>query len=170
MYKGKDFEGLVRNTAKEMGIYYLRLQDTLKFSRDTEGARFVPKSPYDGVMYMNGKLFCLEMKTTEAVSLGVGLDKAIKTHQVEELNKAASHEGVKAGFLILFEERTTKRTHRDEVLIYLPIEKFNEIWEKEFEKKSISYNECIEYGYIIEKVKIGVRKMRYNLPFLDSIQ
>lgn len=167
MAKGKKFESMIKDAANELGLFYLRLQDSMKFIRSEE-ARFVPRSPFDGLLYMEGKLFCLELKNIEGTSLSVGDDKVIKTHQIEELTKAAKHEGVQAGFLILFEERILKRTHRKETLIYIPIQSFHELWNSNPEKKSISYDECLQYGVAIEKVNVNVRKMRYNLKTLIS--
>lgn len=167
MSKGKKFETMVKNTAGELGLFYLRLQDSLKFSR-TEDARFAPRSPYDGLLYLNGSLYCLELKNIQGTSLSVGEAKTIKSHQIDELKKANQFSGVRGGLLILFEERQTKKTYREETLIYLPIERFAELWATDADKKSISYEECLSYGYKIEKVKIGVRKMRYDLKSLDS--
>lgn len=167
MAKGKKFEAMIRDTAKEFNLFYLRLQDSLKFSR-SEGARFAPRSPYDGVLYMNGKIYCLELKNIKGTSLSVGEDKTIKKHQVEELTKASAYEGVHGAFLILFEERETKRTKREETLIYLPIEAFNRIREENPDRKSLSYEDCIRSGYRIEKVRVGVRKMRYDLTFIEK--
>lgn len=164
---GKKFEESIRDAAEQLGIFYLRLQDSMKFMGKDAKSRFTPKSPYDGLLYLGEELYCLELKSTEGTSLSVGEKSMIKTHQITELTKSAQFKGVNAGFLILFHERTTKTSHREETLFYVPIERFNQIFHGH-DRKSFSFEDCLLAGYQLEKVNVATRKFRWNLNDLKT--
>jgi len=164
--KGKDFEKIIKDSAALKNIFFLRLQDNLKFGGKVEGARFSQKSPYDSIIFMTKTLYCVELKSTGEVSLSIGKDKMIKTHQIEELTKANQYDNVVGGFLIQFKERITKTTYRDEDVFFIYIEDFNKFLANNT-KKSISYSDCKEIGHKISKIDIGKRKHIYLYNLLD---
>lgn len=166
--KGKKFEKTIKESADYYDLFFLKLQDNLKFSGKVEGARFSQKSPYDSVVFIKNTLFCIEMKSTKGTSLSIGKNKMIKDHQIEELSKANAHNNVFGGFLIQFAERDTKSTHREEEVYYVEIESFNEYFSN-CDKKSISYEDCKKIGYMIDKINIGVRKPKYIYNLLNLV-
>lgn len=159
--EGKVFENLIRKNAKEDDLYYLRLQDNLKFGGKIEGARFSQKSPYDGILFSAPYLFCLELKSSGATSLSYGSKPScnIKEHQASSLYEASQYENVIAGFLIQFRPRDTKKTHREETTFFIDINVFLEFMTN---KKSISLNECLAIGIEVPKTNVGKRVIKYK--------
>lgn len=159
---GKEFEKIIKESAKKNELYFLRLQDNLKFGGKVEGARFTQKSPYDGILFNPPKLYCLELKSVGGTSLSYG-DKPscnIKNHQIKSLNEASVYKNIIAGFLIQFREREVKTYKREETVFFINIIDFDNFI-KNNDKKSISFNDCKKIGIEIPKINIGKRKIRY---------
>lgn len=161
--EGKKFESLIKSNAKEDGLFYLRLQDNLKLGSKVEGARFSQKSPYDGILFKEPYLFCLELKSTGTTSLSFGEEssKNIKNHQIKSLMEAANYQNVIPGFIIQFRKRETKKTYREEASYFIYIGDFMKFSETT-NKKSISLEDCKKIGIEVPKQNIGKRVVKYK--------
>lgn len=141
--------------------YYLRLNDPAQsFSQSSSDLRFSLQNPYDALMYTNGTLFCMELKSFDGCLTfwkEEFEDKEkkqsfnIKKNQIHGLEKASKTKGVIAGFVLNF--RKNNHTY------FLGIDKFNEMISK-IEKKSINEQNIIDAGgYLIEQT---LKKVKYN--------
>lgn len=151
MNKGKIFEENFKKSVPE-DTYYLRLHDSsIGFDIENSTQRFALKSPYDAILYRNGRMYCLELKSVEkgAISFS-GSNPKIKEHQINELIKAAQY-GIISGFVCNF--RDTGNTY------FLPIANF-EFFRQESSKKS--FNERDIRGLSIE---IPHRKLKVNYRY-----
>lgn len=168
--KGKDFEALIKKCAEKDNIFFLRLQDNLKFGGKIQGARFSQKSPYDSILFCPPNLFCLEMKSKEGTSLSYGEKSScdIKQHQIDALTEASQYKEVIAGFLIRFKERRTSRTYREEDVFFINITDFNNFISKS-SKKSISYDDCKKIGMVVPKENVGKRVVKYEYKIQEMI-
>lgn len=116
---GKVFEANIKDSVAD-DMYFVRLHDSAIGFGDVQGGKFAVKSPFDCMLYKNGSLYALELKTKgqNRIVFGGQGTRDIKEHQIQSLRKAAA-KGVKAGFLFNF--RVTNRTY------YVPIESFDSI-------------------------------------------
>jgi penicillin-binding protein-related factor A (putative recombinase) len=148
---GKRFELDFKNSIPS-DTYYLRLHDSaLGFDIQNSTQRFSLQSPFDCVLFREGRMYALELKSTcnRLISFS-GHTPMIKQHQIDELIKAASF-GITAGFVVNF--RDTEHTY------FLPIAQF------EFIRQAIgkkSFNEKDIQGLVVE---IPSKKLRVNFRY-----
>lgn len=142
---GKIFEVQVLSSVPAY-MYKMRIKDTvMRFKGDT--------NPCDMIIFHDGKLFMLELKSTQNTSLPFD---NIHYHQFQDLEIAGKIKGIHAGFLI--EMRKYKETY------YLSIDKALD-YVKNSGRKSFSISFLREnairveqtlkrtrYGYNIEKL------------------
>ena len=142
---GKIFEVQVLSSVPAY-MYKLRIKDTvMRLKGDT--------NPCDMIIFYNGKLFMLELKSTQNTSLPFS---NIHFHQFQDLEIASKVEGINAGFLI--EMRNYGETY------YLDINKaleyVNTSGRKSFSitylrQNAIKVEQTLKrtrYGYNIEKL------------------
>ena len=109
MNKGKVFEGDVKNSCKNQGVYCLRLNDTSLSFIEEKNAKFTPKNPADFVLFSKPSLFLIECKSTKYKSMSIQREESdnkamIQAHQINSLIKASNYDGVYGGFLFNFRD------------------------------------------------------------------
>ena len=116
MNEGKKFEQNFKKSVPK-DVYYLRLNDSsIGFDIENSTQRFALKSPYDCILYSHGRMYCLELKSTNSRSISFnGSSPMIKKHQVESLIFANGF-GCISGFILNF--RISGNTY------FLPIRQF----------------------------------------------
>lgn len=160
MNQGKIFEEDIKKSIPE-DVYYLRLHDSaIGFDIENSTQRFSLKSPYDSILYRNGKMYALELKSTNAGRISfAGSNPMIKEHQIKELTKAAQY-GIEAGFLINFRENGT---------YYVPVHSFL-AFRSDTDKKSMNEKDVEIMGVLIPCIKLKVR-YRYDLNvFMKEVE
>lgn len=107
---GKRFEADIKSSIPE-NVLLIRLPDPPQAFERNANTRFSHKNPCDYICYDSntGKLWCLELKTTSAKSMGfedIYTDKQeskmIHRHQTKSLLKFSAFNGVVSGFLFNF--------------------------------------------------------------------
>lgn len=152
---GKLFEEQWKRSIPE-DVYYLRLKDNpSSFGKDSSFVRFTLNNPFDCLVFYNGFLFPLELKSTSSKSISIQTKKEekgkmIKINQIEGLSKSNKYENIFSGFLFDFRE--------SEKTFWMGINDFLK-FQEENNKKSINEKDIIKYNAIeIEKEK---KKTRY---------
>ena len=137
-------------------VYYLRLKDNpSSFGKDSSFVRFTLNNPFDCLVFYNGFLFPLELKSTSSKSISIQTKKEekgkmIKINQIEGLSKSNKYENIFSGFLFDFRE--------SEKTFWMGINDFLK-FQEENNKKSINEKDIIKYNAIeVEKEK---KKTRY---------
>lgn len=148
---GKQFEDNFRDSIPA-GTYYKKFQDaSIGFDIENSTQRFAPKSPYDYILFREGRMYSLELKSVQNGCISYsGANPKIKEHQIKELIKAAQY-GIVAGFVLNF--RNTENTY------FLPIANF-EFLRQESNKKSLNENDIKGVS-----VKIPHRKLKVNYRY-----
>lgn len=150
---GKKFEQLWKQSAEKQGLFILRLNDSdMSFNPNKElRSRFTLKSPCDFIMFNDGHLYMLEMKSTHSKSISFQreLDNGgmIKLHQISSLSNAGLHERVEAGFVINFRNETEGESYSEDTY-YWPIEAFNDYFVSN-DRKSAKPIDIVQHGGII---------------------
>lgn len=162
--EGKTFELKWKESMPD-NYYYLRIIDNASsFGADSIATRFTPKNPYDCLLFTDGRLYPMELKSTVGNSLSIQLEKGekgkqIKLHQIESLRMANKFDNIYAGFV--FDFRTSGNTY------WISIEDFD-LCVEALGKKSINEKDIISYhGILIEKTK-RVKYYNYNITKMIS--
>ena len=152
---GKLFEEQWKRSIPE-DVYYLRLKDNpSSFGKDSSFVRFTLNNPFDCLVFYNGFLFPLELKSTSSKSISIQTkkeekSKMIKINQIEGLSKSNKYENIFSGFL--FDFRESEKTFWMGINDFLKFQEVNN-------KKSINEKDIIKYNAIeVEKEK---KKTRY---------
>jgi len=158
MNEGKRFE---QNFKKSIpaDVYCLRLTDSSPAGfGENENMRFSIQSPFDFILYKNGKMFALELKSIKGKSISFsGSSPMIKPHQVKALTQAAKF-GIIAGFIFNFRENGT---------YFLTIQKFND-FVSSTTRKSIDLSHCKFEGIEMYETKLKVNS-RYDTERLFEV-
>lgn len=150
---GKKFEQLWKQSAEKQGLFILRLNDSdMSFNPNKElRSRFTLKSPCDFIMFNDGYLYMLEMKSTHSKSISFQREPndggMIKLHQISSLSNAGLHERVEAGFVINFRNETESEPYSEDTY-YWPIEAFNDYFVSN-DRKSAKPIDIVQNGGII---------------------
>lgn len=158
---GKIFEKNFKDSIKSRGYYYVRLKDSASSFCNATDIKFTSANPYDCLVYVDGTLFCFELKSTKHTSLSFWSEKIeltnlraanesmIKKHQILGLKEANEHEGIVAGLVINFRE-TTNHTYFWEIKNFL---KFTERTNKKsFNEQDVIENSGIHIPQTIKRV------------------
>ena len=158
---GKIFEKNFKESIKSRGYYYVRLKDSASSFCNATNIKFTPDNPFDCLMYVDGTLFCFELKSTKHTALSFWSEKIeltnlraanesmIKKHQILGLKEANDHEGVVAGLVINFRE-TTNHTYFWGIKNFL---KFTEnTHKKSFNEQDVIENSGIHIPQTIKRV------------------
>ena len=147
---GKVFESQWKKSIPE-DVMYFRIPDPPQSFQST--ARFSLKPPFDCFMFYNGRLFCLELKTTKGKSFSVEMNKndkgMIHYHQIENLREYSKYNGVIAGIILNFrvEDKGAELTY------FISIKDFDDMMHK-LGKKSFNAIDLIKNNAIkIESTK-----------------
>lgn len=169
MNDGKKFENMWKQSVDKANYFYHRLKDSAQSFGGTNNLRFSSKNPYDSMMFAEGYLYCLELKSTKGTSLSFWREDfeeknkkqtfLIHKHQIQGLQKTDGFPEVVSGFLINFRE-TTNHTYFWHINDFL---KFS----NECEKKSFNENDVKEYnGLIIQQT---LKKVNYIYDVKDFV-
>lgn len=173
---GKRFEKNIKDSCEKQGILFERFVDNGKFGFGGENSvtRFSSENPCDGFLFCKGTLIYVELKTatTGAISHNQppmvqekGRAKpSIKANQVKSLLKRKKYEGVNAGLLVEFSDRTTKKQTIPGGTFYIDIDNFIR-WAAERGKKSMNVADAREIGIAVDSVKLKVNS-RYDIAGL----
>lgn len=119
--EGKKFEHLIKQSADEQHIWFLRIKD-VNLPMSVRAKVKLPQNQYDSVAFYKGHLFPLEFKSTKAKSFSLS-NKIIKENQINNLQKAAQFDDVIPGFVFNFREpdNLSYFVHINDFLIYKKI-------------------------------------------------
>ena len=151
MNLGKKFERQWKISADNQEVFCLRLNDSdLSFNQNKElRSRFTMQNPCDFIMFNQGNLFALELKSTHLKSIGIQREPKdngmIKLHQINSLLHFRQYEGVISGFILNYRD---DENIRNEKTYFLDIIDFNKFL-CDSEKKSINQNDVILYNGLL---------------------
>jgi penicillin-binding protein-related factor A (putative recombinase) len=151
----KDFQASIPKDA-----YFLRLTDSSPAGfGENENMRFSIQSPFDYILYRDGKMYALELKSTKEKSISFdGKSPMIKSHQIKALTRAAEF-GITAGFVFNFRGQKT---------LFLSIQDFNSIT-TQLARKSLPISALNDKGVQITERQLKVH-FRYDLePILNYV-
>jgi penicillin-binding protein-related factor A (putative recombinase) len=168
---GKEFESDIESSAVKQGLFVDRIKDT-HIPNDLRNRVKVAKNKYDFYLYSRPLLFSLELKSTGGKSVSFD-EKIIKKHQIDNLQKASTYDGVVAGFIFNFRSA-------DNRTFFVPINEFIKYkmiaqssfsihnYQSKLNKSSIPIGICEEVG-----IEIGseLKKKRYTYDvkrFIDE--
>lgn len=161
---GKKFESAVKQAIPPHCLI-IRIPDPPQSFKKSDALRFSPQNPCDYIVYNSedGKLWCLELKTTSGTSMGFenidGSDKTkrmIHAHQTKSLLEFSKFNGVVAGFLLNFRHFEGKPNYI-ETMYFFEVNKFQAMCDK-LNKKSFTEADAILNGAVkVSGVKKRVR-------------
>lgn len=173
---GKKFENQIQESCNEQGVWFMRIKDVnipYKYRRFIR----VPRNEYDCLIYDNGILFPMELKSTNKKSISFS-ESVIKQHQIDSLVSASKFEGVFPGFLLNFREQPENLTY------FVPIDKFTRYQDlaknqsehtykcregKKLNRASISLDICQEIGIELLSVKKQVNYRYFVKNLVDEL-
>lgn len=163
--KGKIFEESIRNSINKEKQLLIRLNDQPQSFANT--AKFSLKNPFDYILYntIDGKLWCLELKSTSGKSISfedINSDKEeqkmIHKHQIKSLLEYSKYNGVIAGFLFNF-RHFEGEPNAIEMTYFMEINDFQKMCEK-INKKSFNEVDAVLNGAV--KVHGAKKRTRYT--------
>ncbi|MGM7720704.1 Holliday junction resolvase RecU [Metabacillus sp. Hm71] len=168
---GKIFEQDIETSCSEQNIFYYRIKDTF-IPMELRKRVKVTKNDYDSFVYKYPNLFPIEFKSTQNKSFSFD-EKIIKKHQIEALEKAATYDGLIAGFIFNFREYDNKTlfVHIEDFIKYKKCAEEG-ICEMEYvkvNKSSIPLEVCEQIGEPIHNVKKKIRYRYYINKLISSL-
>jgi len=155
MKSGKRFENNFKGSVPKE-VFYYRFKDGSASWGGNESVRFQSSNICDCMIYANGSLCLLELKSHKGKSLPFS---AVRDNQLEEL-MGAYDKGVLAGLLVEFSD--VKR------VFWLDISIYND-YTKDSDRKSVPIDYFEEYGYELN-VETKVVNITMNIKkFIDDI-
>jgi len=156
---GKIFEESLESSAKKLEIFFSRNRDVF-IPPEFRTRMRVPKNPYDNLLFSEGHLFALELKSNQAKSFSFN-ESIIKEHQIESLLEASTYKDVIAGIIFNFRSMDN-RTFFIEINDFI---KYKDIAENQKEhtyknkinRSSIPFAICEEIGIEIENELLRTR-------------
>lgn len=155
MNPGKIFENNFSKSIPD-NIYYIRIKDSASSFSHNQKSRFTSNNPFDFLMFFEGILYPLELKSTKSKSFSIQLseeekDKEIKYHQIKSLENANKYKNIVSGFVLDFRGNKTYWMYIEDFLLFL----------KENNKKSINIKDIEKYNGI----EISKKKLRVNYRY-----
>lgn len=155
MNPGKTFESNFSKSIPE-DVYYLRIKDSASSFSPNAKSRFTSNNPFDFLIFYDGILFPLELKSTKSKSLSIQISeddkgKEIKYHQIKSLEETNKYNKIISGFIFDFRGNKTYWIYIGDFLTFL----------KENDKKSININDVEKYN----GVEISKKKLRVNYRY-----
>lgn len=172
--KGKKFERQWKYSADSQEICCIRLNDSdLSFNKNRAyRSRFTVQNPCDFILYYNGNMFPLELKSTHYKSFSFQRDiedknSFIKLHQINSLVNFSQYDGVIPGFIFNFRD---DEVITNEATFFLHIDNFSQFM-CDSPKKSINKLDVIQYGGILIPQTLKRTIYVYDVKTLfDTIQ
>lgn len=165
--KGKIFEQQFKKSVQKVDIFIHRIRDNAMSYVQSESV-FTHKNMCDFLVYQMPFLYAFELKHTTypQISIQVSPDeednKMIKYEQIRLMNEAAQYEGIKAGFILSFENTKIET----ESTFFLEINRFIDFL-SETGKKSINMLDIAKYGGI--RLKQNKIKVHYEYDVIDLL-
>lgn len=157
MNQGKSFEEQFKASIPD-DIYWLRLRDPAQSFGTNSALRFSLPNPYDFMLFKDGNLYVIELKSTKEKSVSFkGSSPMIKQHQIDELTRASQYDRITAGFIFNF--RSLPATY------FMNIIDFNKYVESTT-KSSININDVIQFNGLEIPATLKRVKYNYNLSVL----
>jgi len=97
---GKKFEKDFKNSIPD-NVFFYRFRDGTGAWEKSDITRFQSSNVSDCMLFYQGKLFLLELKTVQGKSFSFA---NVRQNQIEQLLKASIFEGITAGFIINFRD------------------------------------------------------------------
>ena len=157
MNPGKKFEHYFAKSIPE-DVYFLRIKDSASSFSPNSKSRFTSNNPFDFLIFTNGHLLPLELKSTKSKSLSIQRSKdeptkEIKYHQVMALSNANEFDGVVSGFIFDFRNNGTYWMYIEDFLNFL----------ENSSKKSINIEDIKSYnGFEIQRKKM-ITNYKYDI-------
>jgi penicillin-binding protein-related factor A (putative recombinase) len=167
---GKVLENDIQKSCQEQNVYFYRIKDVNPMMLKPHAR--VSKNDFDAFIYRKPNLFPVELKSTKAKSISFS-ESIIKAHQIEALAKAATYDGLIAGFLFNFREcdNSTYFVHINDFIKYKNIaeNELDHTYISKVNKSSIPIGICEEIGIKVENVKKKVNYRYYIGKLLDEL-
>ena len=172
---GKQFETNIENSCDKEDIFFFRVRDVF-LPPDVRKRVRLPKNRYDSLIFNNGHLFPVELKSTKDKSISLA-ESVIKSHQIDNLEQASHFEGVIPGFIFNFREpdNLTYFIHIEDFLTYQHYATTQEQHPyqirkgKKLNRASISLDICQEIGIEIMSVKKRVHHHYFLKQLTDEL-
>ena len=154
--KGKEFEKHWKESWEKTPHYFLRLQDSAKWTSDGKTS-FTPSNPYDGLAFASPILFTMELKSVEGTGISFNpgdptkrptnekTHVMIKASQVKSLLACHEKIGVVSGFIFNFRPRVLKTKTEPNETFFVFIDDFIR-FAVQSGKSSIGRNDCRDIG------------------------
>lgn len=172
---GKDFEKQWQDSCKIFKSYFLRLVDSNKFGFGDQ-TRFTPENKCDAIQYAIPFMMMLELKSTKGTGVSFnpkrpwekikGKTPSIKPNQVSSLAEASCYNGIIAGLIINFRERSTKTKEFGNETFFVHVNDFLDFAENT-DKSSISREDCEKIGLLIPQTK-KISKYTYHIDLFEK--
>ncbi|MBU8607901.1 Holliday junction resolvase RecU [Bacillus pumilus] len=167
---GKVFEANIQQSAKDQGLFFYRIKDVNPMALKQNFG--VSKNKYDCILFANGHLFPLELKSTKSKSVSFS-KSMIKPQQIKHLKEAAECEGVIPGFLFNFREPENRVffVHIKDFLTYKNIaeKQLAHTYISKVNKSSIPIGICEEIGTEVRWMKKKVNYTYYINKMCESV-
>lgn len=169
--EGKLFEECLENSCKKQNIFSLRIKDTFIPAQFRKQIR-VSKNKYDFILFSNGHLLPIELKSTKAKSFGMKED-IIKSHQIDALKEATNYEDTFPGLIFNFRESDNRTffIHIDRFIEYKNIaeNQLDHTYKSKINRSSIPIAICEEIGIEIKNEKKRTRYFYDMQSFIDEV-
>lgn len=169
--EGKIFEESLEGSCKKQNIFSLRIKDTFipaKFRKEIR----VSKNKYDFILFSNGYLLPVELKSTKAKSISMK-EEIIKSHQITSLEEALNYENTIPGFIFNFREPDNRTffIHIDGFIEYKNIaeNQLDHSYQNKINRSSIPIAICEEIGIEIKNEKKRTRYFYDMQGFIDEV-
>lgn len=164
--KGKIFETQFKKSAQKEGLFVYRIRDNAMSYTQSESI-YTHKNMCDFFVYKMPFLYAFELKHTTYPSIGIQTspdedEKMIQYEQIRQLNEASQYEGIKAGFVLSF-ENTKAET---ESTFFIEVSRFIDFL-TETKKKSINMLDIARYGGV--RLKQNKIKVNYHYEIIDLL-
>lgn len=173
---GARFQTDIETSCKEQDIFFHNIKDVF-LPPDVRRRVRLPKNKYDSILYSNGNLFPMELKTTDKKSISFS-ESVIKQHQIENLEEASKFEGVIPGFLLNFREQPENLTYFIHIKDFIKYKDFAESQSehpyrcrkgKKINGASISLDICQEIGVEVLSIKKQVNYRYFVKTLIDEL-
>lgn len=168
MNQGKKFERNWKESSDFYKICTIRLNDSdMSFHQFKElRSRFTAHNVADFIQYYKGKLFAMELKSTEYSSISIQREpeeesKMIKLTQINSLVNLSQYDGVIAGLVLNFRQKDSV----EEDTYFLNIKDFSNFLVST-DKKSINKLDIVQNNGLIVKQKLKRTNYLYNVQDL----
>lgn len=157
--EGKIFEQQFKTSAMKEGLFILRLNDSSLSWQHERTSKFTVENPCDFILYYNGYLFPVELKSTQYTSFSIeresGKKAMIKMHQWNSLSNFSLFEGVIPGLVLNFRDKDTN----EEDTYFVTIQDFVNFME-DSGKASINKNDVIGLSHTF-KLSQELKRVHY---------